>query len=39
MQELLMEIRNGFRETKDIHEKVTIIKQGMATHDQIAHRY
>jgi hypothetical protein len=27
MQELLMEIRNGFKETKDIHEKVTIIKQ------------
>jgi hypothetical protein len=28
MQELLMEIRNGFKETRDIHEKVTIIKQG-----------
>lgn len=27
MQELLMEIRNGFKETRDIHEKVTIIKQ------------
>ncbi|KAL5313223.1 hypothetical protein ACEPPN_018956 [Leptodophora sp. 'Broadleaf-Isolate-01'] len=27
MQELLIEIRNGFKETRDIHEKVTIIKQ------------
>ncbi|KAG4434276.1 hypothetical protein IFR05_010241 [Cadophora sp. M221] len=26
MQELLMEIRNGFRETRDIREKVTLIK-------------
>ncbi|PQE17592.1 reverse transcriptase protein [Rutstroemia sp. NJR-2017a WRK4] len=31
MQELLMEIRNGFKETRDIHEKVTIIKQGWDT--------
>ncbi|KAH6668478.1 hypothetical protein B0J14DRAFT_566993 [Halenospora varia] len=28
MHELLMEMRAGFKETKDIHEKVTIIKQG-----------
>ncbi|TGO46403.1 hypothetical protein BCON_0327g00030 [Botryotinia convoluta] len=31
MQELLMEIRNGFKETRDIHEKVAIIKQGWDT--------
>jgi hypothetical protein len=31
MQELLMEIRNGLKETRDIHEKVTIIKQGWDT--------
>jgi hypothetical protein len=28
MHELLMEMRAGFKETKDIHEKVTIMKQG-----------
>jgi hypothetical protein len=32
MQELLMEIRNGFKETRDIHEKVTIIKQSWTAH-------
>jgi hypothetical protein len=28
MQELLIEIRKGFKETRDIHKKVPIIKQG-----------
>jgi hypothetical protein len=28
MQELLVEIRKDFKETRDIHEKVTVIKQG-----------